>query len=76
MQEILSSEPIGQRLIEEYQKAGVFSPIQRTELVRTIVDSYLQSYQVISTSGCKQIAEEIVELFPTESMVGIYKIFV
>lgn len=69
VQEILNSVQFGQRLIDEYQKTGVFNSYQRTELVRTIVEFYMRHNQVISTSRCKQIAEEIVELFPTESMV-------
>lgn len=61
--------PFGRRLLEEYQIVGILTPEQRTELVRTVVDYYLRTEENLTVSKCRDVAYQILELFPSECLV-------
>lgn len=76
VKEILSKSPFGQNLFDKYEKSNHITPNQQTDLVHHIVDYYIRTNMSITIESCKEIAEELVQLFPTESLVCLLFILI
>ncbi|XP_065357764.1 uncharacterized protein LOC135951935 isoform X2 [Calliphora vicina] len=71
VQEIIIASPSCQHLFDEYENTGLLTINDRSEIVHCIVDFFIRNKFVLTIARCKEIAEEIVQLFPTES-TGTY----
>lgn len=69
VREILLMYKSGNILLETYQGFGAMTPEMRTELVHIIVDHFVINHEFLSVPECRKLAEEIIELFPTEHLV-------
>ncbi|KAM7350932.1 uncharacterized protein ACRADG_003921 [Cochliomyia hominivorax] len=68
VKDILLALPSGQQLFDEYDDTGMLTANQRIDIVRSVIDFHLRNNHSLTVAQCRELAEEIVELFPTESM--------
>lgn len=61
----------GRGLLESYNNKNVLSPQDRTDLVHKTVQYLIENRKKITVKRCEILAEEIVKIFPTESLVRL-----
>ncbi|XP_046812018.1 uncharacterized protein LOC111682915, partial [Lucilia cuprina] len=70
VKEILTSTPAVENILHEYARTELLTPEQSDAIVRSIVEFYVRNKLILTISRCKEIAQEILQLFPTECLVS------
>lgn len=73
VQDILTSTADGILVIDFYKQKGILSPANRTFIVRKVIQYYIENLEEINVVKCRELAQQIVSLFPTECLVSIFQ---
>ncbi|XP_073825786.1 uncharacterized protein isoform X2 [Musca autumnalis] len=67
VKEILLMYKPGNLIIKHYKSYGTLTPKLRSDLVHIIVDHFVANNEFVCINLCRDLAAQIVELFPTET---------
>lgn len=67
LEEFLQSEFVGRTIIATYQRNGKILPTERRKLVHLIIDGLMERQLSVSRDILSEVADEIIDIFPTES---------
>lgn len=69
--DILNETSQGRAILNSYKERPVLNPVDRTFIVHKSIQVYLENDLKFNREICKEIAEEITNLFPSELMACI-----
>lgn len=61
----------GREIIASYEEKKNLNPADRTFIVHKIIQTFLENNLVFNRKICKDVAEDVIKIFPSEVMASI-----